>query len=108
MRYLLTAALLLSGLILYAADINGTVRGKVIDKNTFEPLAGVYVIYGRNLGTTTSQEGLYLINTAPGRLTISFQFIGYSNVSEEVTVTGNDTVELNVVLEMKGREIHTK
>jgi len=105
MRYLLTAALLLSGLIATAADINGIVRGKVYDKATKEPLAGVYVLYGKNLGTTTSQEGLYLIRTSQGKLTISFQFIGYSSVNEEVTVADNDTVELNVGLEMKVREI---
>ena len=105
MRYLLTAALLLSGLIANAADINGIVRGKVYDKATKEPLAGVYVLYGKNLGTTTSQEGLYLIRTSQGKLTISFQFIGYSSVTEEVTVADNDTVELNVGLEMKVREI---
>ncbi len=105
MRYLLTSALLLYGLISNAADINGTVRGKVFDKNTQEPLAGVYVIYGKNLGTTTDQEGLYLIKTVPGKLTISFQFIGYGSVTEEVIVTENDTIELNVGLEMKVREI---
>jgi outer membrane cobalamin receptor len=105
MRYLLTAALLLSGFITNAADINGIVRGKVYDKNTGEPLAGVYVIYGKSLGTTTDQGGLYLIKTNPGRLTISFQFMGYNSVTEEVTVTEKDTAELNVGLEMKVREI---
>jgi outer membrane cobalamin receptor len=105
MRYLLTAALLLSGFILNAADIDGIVRGKVYDKNTLEPLTGVYVIYGRNLGTTTGQDGLYLIKTTSGRISVSFQFIGYSTVTEEVTVPENDTVELNVGLEMKVKEI---
>jgi outer membrane cobalamin receptor len=105
MRYLLTAALLLSGFILNAADIDGIVRGKVYDKNTLEPLAGVYVIYGRNLGTTTGQDGLYLIKTTSGRITVSFQFIGYSTVTQEVNVPENDTVELNVGLQMKVREI---
>jgi outer membrane cobalamin receptor len=105
MRYLLTAALILSGLIVNAADINGIVRGKVYDKNTLEPLAGVYVIYGKDLGTTTDQEGLYLINTSSGKLTISFQFIGYNTVKEEINVIENDTVELNIGLEMKIREI---
>jgi iron complex outermembrane receptor protein len=105
MRYLLIAALLFSGILLNAADINGIVRGKVLAKNTGEPLAGVYVIYGRNLGTTTDQEGLYLVKTSSGKINISFQFIGYSSVSKEVIVIENDTVELNVELEMKVREI---
>jgi len=105
MRYLLSAALLFSVFLLNAAGINGTVRGKVYDKNTLEPLAGVYVIYGKNLGTTTDTEGFYLIRSSSARLTISFQFVGYSTVTEEVTIPDNETVELNVGLEMKVREI---
>jgi outer membrane cobalamin receptor len=105
MRYFLTAVLLLSGIISNGADVDGIVRGKVSDKNTGEPLAGVYVLYGRNLGTTTDQKGLYLIKAASGKLNISFQFIGYSSAAEEVILAENDTVELNVGLEMKVREI---
>ncbi len=105
MRYLLTAALLFSGFILNAADINGIVRGKVYDKSTGEPLHGVYVLYGRNLGTTTAPDGSYMVNTTSGRVTLTFQFVGYTTVTEEVNVTDNDTVNLVIALEMKVREI---
>lgn len=105
MRYLLTAALLVSGFALNAADINGIVRGKVYDKNSLEPLAGVYVLYGRNLGTTTGEDGTYLIKTTSGKLTITFQFVGYSPVTKELILTDNETVELDIGLEMMVREI---
>jgi len=105
MRYLLTAALLFSGFILNAADINGIVRGKVYDKSTGEPIHGVYVLYGRSLGTTTAPDGSYRVSTTSGRVTITFQFVGYTTVTEEVNVTDNDTVDLDIALEMKVREI---
>lgn len=105
MRYFLTAALLVSGFILNAADINGIVRGKVFDKNTLEPLAGVYVLYGKSLGTTTGQDGYYSIRTSSEKITITFQFVGYNSVAKEITIADNDTIVLDVGLEMKVREI---
>ncbi len=105
MRYILVAALILLNPVLNGVALEGFVKGKVIDKNSGEPLAGVYVIYGKNLGTTTGQEGFYLFKTVPGKITISFQFIGYGSITEVVTVIGNDTVVLNIGMEMKVREI---
>ena len=105
MRYILVAALVFLSPVLNGAALEGFVRGKVTDKNSGEPLTGVYVIYGKNLGTTTGQEGFYLIKTVPGKVAISFQFIGYGSVTEIVTVTENDTVVLNIGMELKVREI---
>jgi outer membrane receptor protein involved in Fe transport len=105
MRYILVAVLILLSPVLNGAALEGFVRGKVTDKNSGEPLAGVYVIYGKNLGTTTGQEGFYLFKTVPGKVIISFQFIGYGSVTEIVTVTENDTVVLNIGMELKVREI---
>jgi outer membrane receptor protein involved in Fe transport len=105
MRYILVAALILLSPVLNGAALEGFVRGKVTDRNSGEPLAGVYVIYGKNLGTTTGQEGFYLFKTVPGKVTISFQFIGYGSVTEIVTVTENDTVVMNIGMELKVREI---
>ena len=51
----LTLSLSLS---LNGSDINGIVKGKVVDNRTGEPLIGVYVFFGKNLGTTTDKDGL--------------------------------------------------
>jgi outer membrane cobalamin receptor len=105
MRYIITAITLLVSSALNSAEINSVVRGKVIDNNTREPLAGVYVIYGKHLGTTSDNNGFYLIKTSSEKLTILFQFIGYESVTKDITLGSNDTVELNIELEMKIREI---
>ena len=52
-RQLLTALGLFAFFSLTAATPGGIVRGKVVDSKNGEPLAGVYVVYGKSLGTTT-------------------------------------------------------
>jgi iron complex outermembrane receptor protein len=90
---------------LYASDPDGTVRGKVSDNNTGEALAGVYVIYGNNLGTTTDQNGNYLIKTVQSKLNITFQFVGYEPATKEISVQEGQTINLDIGLEMKVREM---
>ncbi len=84
---------------------NGNARGKVSDKNTGEPLPGVYVIYGKNLGTITDKNGFYQISAPPGKISIIFQFVGYETLTREVTLTENETEILDVSLTMEVREI---
>jgi iron complex outermembrane receptor protein len=105
MRYIITAILLLISSIANGAENNGIIRGRITDKNSREPLAGVYVIYGRQLGTTSDENGMYQINSGSGKLSITFQFIGYESVTKEINTRSNDTVVLNIELEMKIREI---
>ncbi|MBG0858644.1 MAG: carboxypeptidase-like regulatory domain-containing protein, partial [Bacteroidales bacterium] len=105
MRSLLSAFGFILSISLNASDADGIVAGKVFDKNTGEPLAGVYVIYGKNLGTTSNKDGLYIFRSEEGKLNVTFQFIGYESVTRNVNLTENDTTELNIGLELQIREI---
>jgi outer membrane receptor protein involved in Fe transport len=105
MRYIITAIILLFTSIVNSAENNSIIRGRITDKNSREPLAGVYIIYGKQLGTTSDEKGFYQINTGSGKLSVTFQFIGYEPVTKEITIRSNDTLELNITLEMKIREI---
>jgi outer membrane receptor protein involved in Fe transport len=105
MRYIITAIILLFTSIVNSAENNSIIRGRITDKNSREPLAGVYIIYGKLLGTTSDEKGFYQINTGSGKLSVTFQFIGYEPVTKEITIRSNDTLELNITLEMKIREI---
>ena len=69
MRYIITAIALFAASALQSAEYAGLIRGKIIDKNTLEPLSGVYIIYGKHLGTTSDKNGLYLITTNSRQLT---------------------------------------
>jgi len=83
----------------------GLVKGKVFDNNTLEPLYGVYVIYQKNQGTTTDQNGCFNIKPNTGILNITFQFIGYKPVQRSIDIRSNDTIELNIGLDMDIQEI---
>ncbi len=106
MRSCLTAILLLFSICLTASDTDGNIKGKVTDNASGAPLPGVYVIYGKNLGTTTTdQEGRYFITGVSGKIKITFQFIGYSPVAKEVNINKNETVELDISLDLQVSEI---
>jgi outer membrane receptor protein involved in Fe transport len=106
MRYILTSLfILLLSIGLKAADFNGIIKGKVSDRITSEPLAGVYVVYGNSLGTTTDKDGNYIIKTEENKLNITFKFIGYESVSKNISLKDGETIELNIALDMKIREI---
>jgi outer membrane receptor protein involved in Fe transport len=90
---------------LSAAVPVGTIKGKVSDSKTGDPLPGVYVIYGKNLGTTTDSAGTFQFSAAAGKLLVTFRFVGYESVTKEFTIVEGETVEINLLLEMSIREI---
>lgn len=97
--------LILLGSATGAAYSQGIITGKVIDNSTHEPLYGVYVISGHNQVTTTGQDGRFRINAGLGKSDIGFRFIGYKSTTRSVNIISNDTVELNVGLDMDLMEI---
>jgi outer membrane cobalamin receptor len=105
MQYTLTVITFFLSLVLNGADTKGIIKGKVFDTTTLEPLFGVYVIYGKELGISTEKNGNYLIKTDSGKVDIVFQFIGYKSVTRSVLLMPNDTIELNIGLEMDLQEI---
>ena len=81
------------------------VNGRVSDKDNKEPLAGVYVIYGKGAGTSTDAAGLYSFTCDTGRIEITFKYIGYKPVTEIVFLGANETVRLDVILETESQLI---
>ena len=83
------------------AGTTGKITGKVVDKDTGEPLFGVNVIVvGTNLGAATDFEGDYVIlNVPPGNQTLKFSMISYSSITiNNVRVRIDQTTPLNVEL----------
>ncbi len=89
----------------------GKIAGKIIDKNTREPLAGVNVyIPGTYLGTVSDIKGhYYLINVTPGKYDLKISIIGYADVIvPNVLVSINRTINLEIEMEqavLEGQEI---
>ncbi len=105
MRYFLIAIAILLSSVLNTLSGQYIVKGKVFDNHTLEPLPGVYVIYKKNQGTITDQNGTFLVKSDSSVINITFQFIGYRSVTKTVNFTSSDTVLLNVPLAMEIREI---
>jgi iron complex outermembrane receptor protein len=105
MRYgsILIALLLIHSPIILNAQ--GITTGTVYNKTTLEPLHGVYLSYRNRQGTTTDENGHFVINTDTGRLNITFRFIGYKPSSSSIFVRLNDTIKLNIGLETDIKEI---
>ena len=83
------------------AGTTGKITGKVIDKETGEPLYGVNVIIlGTTLGAATDFEGDFLIlNVPPGVHTLKVSMITYSpQTINNVRVRIDQTTPLNIQL----------
>ena len=67
----------------------GTVKGKVIDGITGEPLAFAKVkVEGLNAGANSDFDGNYTIKIAPGTYTLIFSLStdGYINIKKEIVL----------------------
>ncbi len=104
LRRLQTVAALIF-FISQVTNAQSLVTGRVSDKDNHEPLAGVYVIYGKGAGTSSGAEGLYAFAGEPGRIEITFKFVGYKPVTEIVFLQANDTIRLDVYLETESQLI---
>ena len=78
------------------AGQTGKITGKVLDKETGNPLPGVNVLLeGTSMGAATDANGeFYVMEVPPGLYNVQFSFIGYtslniSNVRSTVDLTTN-------------------
>lgn len=78
------------------------VRGRVLDAESKQPLAGVTIITESNnqLNAFSNDEGYFIIDNVPvGRQSFLFTFTGYDTyTASEVLVTSGKELELNVSL----------
>ncbi len=98
--------LLLMAGVLYAGN-TGKIAGKVIDKETGEPLVGCNaMIKGKYLGASTDKDGFYFIlQVPPGIYDVEFSYIGYKKVTvKNVKVTADLTAQVSVEMQMKAVE----
>jgi len=82
---------------LVTAVETGTIKGKVTDASTKEPLYGASVsLRGTTIGANCDSKGNFEIsNVKPGKYTVAVSYVGYSSTSKSVQVTANQSVEVN-------------
>jgi len=83
---------------LYTQAPTGTIRGRVTDGATQQPLAGVNVA-AAGRGALTQADGRYLLTALPaGTHTLRARIIGYAEQTRPVTVAGGEAVVVDLAL----------
>ncbi|HTO93670.1 MAG TPA: carboxypeptidase-like regulatory domain-containing protein, partial [Bacteroidota bacterium] len=82
------AAALVSSASLLRAEGSGTMKGRVVDSETGEPLFGAIVVFqGTSIGAATDIHGEYVIARIPaGTVTVRVSYLGYSTLTQEVRI----------------------
>ena len=92
-----TALLVVFSLFNLAVYAQGTVRGKVVDGSSLEPLPGAnIVIKGTTTGTITSGSGQFSLDVSSNKGTLIISFVGYETKS--VSYDLSRTSELGTVI----------
>ena len=92
-RIILILILVLSGASPYVqAQKMATLKGKVTDKSTGEPLigAGVY-IKSLQKGTTSDNQGRYQLDLKSGTYEISVEYLGYETRTQQIALSRKET-----------------
>lgn len=81
------------------------IKGKVVDAETGEPVpyANVYYQKQKTIGTNTSLNGRYTLQSPPASDTIVFSFVGYK--THKLYVERGARKTINVTLEDLGKEL---
>ena len=90
------------------AGTTGKISGKIIDKNTNEPLIGANVIIiGTTMGAATDIDGNYfIINIPPGVYEVRASLVGYSSHTfNNVRISVDQTTKLDFELTTEAFEI---
>ncbi|HEX2209625.1 MAG TPA: TonB-dependent receptor [Longimicrobium sp.] len=100
LRTLLAAALVLALAPAAAFAQGGTIRGRVTEQGSGQPLQGVQVsVVGTNQTVVTNQQGAYALNNvAAGQRTVRAVRIGFAAQTRAVTVAAGGAAEANFTL----------
>ncbi|MEY2904829.1 MAG: hypothetical protein RJA52_845 [Bacteroidota bacterium] len=77
----------------------GIIRGKVMDKESGEPLIGVAIeVMNLGTGTITDFDGDFELNLNPGKYDLNFTYLGYSSIIiTEVVVISEEVNYLEII-----------
>ena len=90
-HFLLLAIFVFAGIATAVAQ--GTVKGRVIDADTKEPLIGATVtVSGTTIGSVTDIDGNFTLKVTTSKATLLFKYLGYVDITQQVKC--NNTVNL--------------
>lgn len=75
---------------------NKSISGKVINKDTGEPMSGVNILVDKQKGgVTTKADGTYTISTKPGATVLVFSYVGFT--TQSLLIEGKATIDVALV-----------
>ena len=88
----------------------GSIKGRILDKSTGDPLVGANVlVLNTSLGTAADLDGVVaLYNVPAGKQTLKISYIGYKMITVEVTIPENGVLQQEFRLHtqaIEGQEI---
>lgn len=86
----------------------GSIKGRVYDKNTNDPLPFTnIIIFGTNIGTTSDFDGNFTFTgLEPGFVRLQATSVGYEKtITEEVQVTNARAVRVEISMDRKSQEL---
>jgi outer membrane receptor protein involved in Fe transport len=104
MRKIFTLVIItLCNLTLYSQTIIGTIT----DTHNNEELIGVNIILENGGGTSTDVFGKYTLNTSEGTQKITFKYIGYEDIVQEISLKRDENKTVNIALESSSEQLST-
>lgn len=101
MRVHILVSLILLTLVGFAQEF--TISGRVKDASNGETLLGATILVEGGGGAITNEYGFYSITLDAGTYTVTYKYLGYSDIEETVVLNENKT--LNIELGEKANEI---
>ena len=97
----LTFFFLFATTLLFAQQPTQTVRGRVLDADTQQPLIGAAVILGPESGTVTDEYGIFRLENVPiGRVDLALSYLGYENLTvPNIVVNSGKEVVLHLLMQ---------
>ncbi|MFK8274241.1 carboxypeptidase-like regulatory domain-containing protein [Capnocytophaga cynodegmi] len=94
--------LLLISFSVKGQSIEQTLKGKVFDQATHEPIMGATILIKNSnpaIGTSTDENGNFVISNLPvGRHNLQISFVGYETILTQVMVTSGKEVVIEIAL----------
>ena len=93
--------LIASGLFLISATSlaqQATIKGTVTNAVTKESLPGVNITLSSTQGVTSDLDGNYVISVTPGKVKLTFSYVGFTPVVENCDVKKGDLITINVAM----------
>ncbi|HRZ41937.1 MAG TPA: TonB-dependent receptor [Bacteroidales bacterium] len=87
------------------ADRPAVVTGLVFDGTTNHPLPGATILSDQGKGTITGNNGRFRLLPGEGKCLLRFRFVGYAEVTRELTLRKGDSVDIQVAMTVQAREM---